>query len=170
MEDMLLWSKHQMTQFKPQVKAVPVTTLFEYIKIFFSSTQNIQFVFEQQTDLKVYSDENYLKAIMQNLTANAVKALSKTTNPCIVWKAWKQDDKIMLSITDNGSGMSDTVAKTLFTDDALPNATTGFGMQIVKDLARAVECNISLKQNSLSGVTFELATAIAFPPYQTKRI
>lgn len=159
MEDMLLWSKHQMVQFKPQIKKVPVTVLFNHIQSFFANVQNIHFEFNNEEALELYTDENYIKTIMQNLTANAVKAVSSTPNAVIAWKAWKENEKIMLSVTDNGPGINPDIAKALFTEDAVYNTKTGFGIQIIKDLAKAIELTVALKNTSAAGSTFILASA-----------
>jgi len=42
------------------------------------------------------TDENYLKTIVLNLTANAVKAFQNIPDAKIEWKAWKENDKLFL--------------------------------------------------------------------------
>ena len=80
MEAMLLWSKEQMENFRPNIKSIPVVDLFDYIQKFFSNTQNVRIGFDAAPGLLVSTDENYLRTIMQNLTSNAIRALKETPN------------------------------------------------------------------------------------------
>jgi signal transduction histidine kinase len=142
MEGMLLWSKGQMEQFTPVKSAVPVQQLFTYIRKYYSNNDGIRFHFEAPDDLMVHTDENYLQTIMQNLTANAVKALQQHPAGSIWWKAWKEADRTFLSITDNGPGISPELAKTLFEDAAVSGGRHGLGLHIVRDLSKAIHCDI----------------------------
>lgn len=144
MEGMLLWSKGQMEQFTPTISAVPVQQLFDYIRKYYSNNNQVQFHFEAPDDMLIRSDENYLQTIMQNLTANAVKALHHTPEGSIWWKAWKEADQTFLSITDNGPGINPELAKTLFEDTAVSGGRHGLGLHIVRDLSKAIQCDISV--------------------------
>jgi signal transduction histidine kinase len=145
MEGVLLWSKGQMEHFTPTISPVPAQQLFDYIRKYYSSNNQVQFHFEGPTDLLIHTDENYLQTIMQNLTANAVKALQQNPDAAIWWKAWKENDKPFLSITDNGPGISPELAKTLFEDTAVSGSRHGLGLHIIRDLSKAIQCDISVE-------------------------
>lgn len=157
MEGMLLWSKGQMENFKPDETLVPVSSLFNHLKNFFSDRSTINFIFLDGDAISVQTDKHYLQTIMQNLTANAIKALQQSSNPTIEWKAWKQHDKLYLSITDNGPGINTEQAKSLFDETALVGTKHGLGLHIIRDLAKAIKCNISIAPNNCTGTTFVLA-------------
>ncbi len=157
MEGMLLWSKGQMDNFKPEVTEVAVSNLFAYLQKFFSGTENIRFIFEDTNKLTVHTDENYVRTIMQNLTANAIKALQQTPSASIEWKAWEENGKVLLSITDNGPGISAEKANTLFDETAVAGTRNGLGLHIIRDLAKAIRCQISYATENKSGTTFVLA-------------
>lgn len=142
MEGMLIWSKGQMEQFTPVKSDVPVQQLFGYIRKYYSNNDGVRFHFEAPDDLMVHTDENYLQTIMQNLTANAVKALHQHPAGNIWWKAWKEADQIFLSIMDNGPGISPELAKTLFEDTAVTGGRHGLGLHIIRDLSKAIRCEI----------------------------
>jgi signal transduction histidine kinase len=156
MEAMLLWSKSQMQHFEPQIKRVEVADLFEYIQKFFANNSEIRFDFENKDALSVFSDEDYLKTIMQNLTNNAVKALKNKHNPQIIWKATQENQQIVLSITDNGSGISEQQLKTLFTEENVISSKIGLGLHLIRDLAKAIACKISVKSSLGLGSEFQL--------------
>lgn len=157
MEGMLLWSKGQMENFKPEENLVPVSNLFVYLKRFFADISNISLNFSDKEAVVVTTDENYLQTIMQNLTANAIKALQQTPNATITWKAWKENDKTFLSVTDNGPGISNEQAKALFDETNITGTRHGLGLHIIRDLAKAIQCNISIAAENKPGTTFVLA-------------
>ena len=161
MEAMLLWSKEQMENFRPNIKEVPVETLFDYLQKFFAQTNHVDFRFTTAPGLLVSADENYLKTIMQNLTSNAIRALYNTQGAVITWNATKQGEKILLSITDNGPGIEEEQAKTLFNEDLANNGKTGFGLHLIRDLAKAIKYTIDVKSTPGTGTTFILSGVLA---------
>ncbi|NIJ53900.1 tetratricopeptide repeat-containing sensor histidine kinase [Dyadobacter arcticus] len=159
MESMLLWSKSQMQQFKPQARPVQVSGVFEYIQKFFAGTTGVTFTFENPLKLTVVTDEDYLKTIMQNLTSNAVKALKTTPDAYIRWEAKMENDQIILGITDNGPGASSEQLDALYTDQASIGIKTGLGLHLIRDLAKAISCKISVASDVGSGTVFRLTFA-----------
>ncbi len=158
MESMLLWSKGQMQQFKPDVKQIPVAELFSYLQRFFAGVPNVQLHFDTPDGLQVATDEDYLRTIMQNLTSNAINALKQTPGPArIHWQAHPENGQIVLSITDNGPGLSQTQLNTLYNDDAAIGGKSGLGLHLIRDLARAIACQISVQSRQGQGTEFRLA-------------
>jgi signal transduction histidine kinase len=156
MEDILLWSKGQMENFEPHPKKISVNQLFEDTKKVFSGYQNIQFEYYNPNDLTVFTDENYLKTIIRNLTSNAINAFKATLNPQIVWKAWQENGKLFLSITDNGSGASLDQFKALYDDKVVVGIKTGLGLHLIRDLAKVIDCEITVDSKMVLGTTFKL--------------
>jgi signal transduction histidine kinase len=156
MEAMLLWSKGQMEHFAPALQDIRINNLFGFLKQFFSATGTVSLTFSGAADLAVQSDENYLKSIMQNLTANAIKALGHTSDARIDWKARQEGANIFLSITDNGPGVNNEQLKALYDDTASSGARQGLGLHIIRDLAKAINCTITLTANKQSGTEFIL--------------
>ena len=54
-----------MENFKPQVKQILVNDIFEYLQRFFASANSVKVSFENKDNLRVSTDEDYLKTIMQ---------------------------------------------------------------------------------------------------------
>ncbi len=157
MESMLLWSKSQMQNFKPEITTVSVNNLFSYLKKMFTSDENILFSFFNEDDMHVTTDENYLRTIMYNLTANAVKALGNTDDAKIEWKAWVENGQSFLSISDNGPGIDHDKLKALYDETAASGSKHGLGLHIIRDLAKAIHCNIELQKNVGRGAIFVLS-------------
>lgn len=156
MEDMLLWSKGQMENFKPQPRKLAVENIFEEIQKHFSSSENIQIVFENPENILLETDENYLKTIMRNLTGNAIKALDKTSNAQIIWKAWQKNNKTFLSITDNGPGGTQEKFKALYDESEVMGIKSGLGLHLIRDLANAINCKIEVCSKPDFGTTFTI--------------
>jgi signal transduction histidine kinase len=156
MEEILLWSKGQMENFEPQKAEVPVAHLFSYLRDFFSGVDHIRINYDASENLSVYTDENYLKTIMHNLTQNALNALKQTSGATIDWRAWKENNAVCFEITDNGPGMSEEQLKNFENDTAVSSAKQGLGLHLVKDMARTIQCTIKIKSIKGAGTTFLL--------------
>ena len=158
METMLIWSKEQMDNFQPDIRILPVQDLFDYLHKFFTQTTQAQISFSNPEALEVSGDENYLKVIMQNLTDNAIKVLRNNPNGTINWKACKVGIKTILSINDNGPGISAEQMKALYNNDSVVNAKSGFGFYLIRDLAKAIQYQITIESNPGMGTTFILSS------------
>ncbi|MFH7014371.1 ATP-binding protein [Flavobacterium sp. FlaQc-52] len=156
MEDILLWSKGQMENFKPLQKKVTVALLFEETQKHFSSVENVTFVFENPENIILETDENYLKTIIRNLTGNAIQALNKTSDGVITWKAHQENNSYFLSITDNGSGGTREEFKALYDHSEVIGIKNGLGLHLIRDLANAINCKIEVVTALGSGTTFTI--------------
>lgn len=156
MEDLLLWSKGQMENFKPSNRIIEVSELFNYIKESLHFPENIEIHFEYQPGMTLNVDEHYLKTIMHNLTNNAIKALGVAPGSSITWKAWEEGSQKYLSITDNGPGATQEAFKPLYDDSAPIGIKNGLGLHIVRDLAKAISCQLSVNLKPGSGVELKL--------------
>jgi signal transduction histidine kinase len=156
MEDILLWSKGQMENFKPHPKKIAVGVLFEETEKHFSGVENIQLLFENPENIILNTDENYLKTIMRNLTGNAIKALDKTSNGKIIWKAWQENGQNYLSVQDNGPGADQEQFKALYDEKEVVGIESGLGLHLIRDLAKAINCTIQVTTVLNEGITFKL--------------
>jgi signal transduction histidine kinase len=157
METMLLWSKEQMENFKPDIRMVAVRDLFDHLQKFFAQTPDIRISFLDAGALALRADENYLKVIMQNLTSNAIKALRNKPGAYIEWKATQERGQTVLSVTDNGPGIAADEAKALYNEGDVVNTKTGFGFHLIRDLAKAIRLRISIVSAPGKGTTFTLS-------------
>ena len=156
MEDLLMWSKGQMKNFTPNRNDVPVQLLFDDIRNIFAAATTVEFDFQATPGFYIHTDEHYLKTIMRNLTSNAVKALAGTPHAKIVWTAWETKGKKYLSLVDNGPGATDQQLKPLY-DDSMPvGIKSGLGLHLVRDLARAIACIVTVRSTPEKGTEFQL--------------
>ncbi len=156
MEDILLWSKGQMENFKPQPANIKVSALFTDLERHFTGVENIDFIFEDNEKLNIISDADYLKTIMRNLTSNAIKALEKIKGAKIIWKAWSENNKTYLCIMDNGPGATAEKFKALYNEHETVGINTGLGLHLIRDIAKAINCTIKVESNMEEGTKFIL--------------
>lgn len=156
MEDILLWSKGQMENFKPQPTKIEVSSLFNDTQKHFSSENKVQIIFENPETISLFTDENYLKTILRNLTGNAIKALNGIENSTIIWKAWIENNQYFLSILDNGKGAIQEDFKALYDKNEVVGIKTGLGLHLIRDLANAINCDINVKTSLNNGTLIVL--------------
>ena len=159
MEDMLLWSKGQMEHFEPKIKNVIIESVFDETKKYFINQNSVKIVFENLENIALSTDENYLRTIVRNLTSNAIKAFdkkTKTENQTITWRAYKDNNQIFLSITDNGVGANPEQLSALYNDNTVVGIKTGLGLHLIRDLAKAINCSISVESKVNFGTVFIL--------------
>ncbi|MEZ4879009.1 MAG: tetratricopeptide repeat-containing sensor histidine kinase [Chitinophagales bacterium] len=156
MEGVLLWSKGQMEHFTPEKKQINISDLFKYIQNYFITVTNIQITFLNSDNLFLYTDENYVKTIMHNLTQNAVQELKENEHGKIEWKAKKENNQIILSITDNGKGMSKEQMKKFEANTNINSEKHGLGLYIIKDMVTTINCEITIQSKVNEGTTINL--------------
>lgn len=156
MEDILQWSKSQMENFRPQPKTFAINSLFKDIQNHFSTNESTKISFENNENIQVFTDEDYLKTIVRNLTGNAIKATESNANPAIIWKAWQENKKTFLSVSDNGNGASKEEFKALFDEKEVVGIKSGLGLHLIRDLAKAIDCEITVDSKIGEGTTFTL--------------
>lgn len=155
MEDMLLWSKGQMQQFKPVVSELKVRNVFAELKMHFAADERAEIRIDSDTETIIRTDFNYLLTILRNLTANAIKALEKVENPVISWSVKQENAHTVLTITDNGPGASQSQFKALYDSSEVVGIKTGLGLHLIRDLAQAIDCEIVVESDD-SGTEIRL--------------
>jgi signal transduction histidine kinase len=162
MEAMLLWSKGQMEVFKPRVGEVSLAELFERLQRFFGDIPGVVFEFGCDGEV-VRTDEDYLWTIMHNLTANAVRALEGAKNGRVSWKAWRDEDTVYCAVRDNGPGVSEAQLRALYDETVGAGARQGLGLHIIRDLAKAIGCRITMQSKKGEGTEFILQLDSGIP-------
>ncbi len=157
MDSMLLWSKGQMQHFRPENSRVPVKELFAHLQKMFDGYPNISLEFSNESNMFINTDENYMKTIMYNLTANAIKSLKDSPQGIISWKAWEENELLFLSIKDNGPGIESGKLKALYDVTASTGSRHGLGLHIIRDLAKAIQYKIQVHSATGRGTEFVLA-------------
>ena len=106
-------------------------------------------------------DRSSFPSVFLNLFENAVKY--STENSTITIRLKKQDHKLILSVTDDGIGISDLEKKNIFkkfyrvgNEETRKTKGTGLGLYIVKYLVEQHQGTITVKNNTPKGSIFEI--------------
>jgi nitrogen fixation/metabolism regulation signal transduction histidine kinase len=82
---------------------------------------------------KINGDVKLLRQVLHNLIQNALDALAEVTNPSVLIKTEQNEAGIRLSISDNGSGFSESLLSRIFEPYVTTKPKgTGLGLAIVK--------------------------------------
>lgn len=156
MEDLLLWSKGQMENFRPRLQKTELNDIFKDLKLYFEAHSTIEIEFKNPEQLQLNTDENYLKTIMRNLTSNSIKALENNENPQILWNSSTEGGNIIISISDNGPGGTSEQFRALYDEKFTIGINNGLGMHLVRDMAKAINCKITVETIQQKGTTIFL--------------
>ncbi|RZA03967.1 MAG: hybrid sensor histidine kinase/response regulator [Sphingobacteriaceae bacterium] len=109
-------------------------------------------------NLVIHGDESKLRRTIVNLVNNAVDALydNKVANASVNITGFVQQSNVIITISDNGPGITDEIMTTLFEPFVTKNKSngTGLGLAIVKQYVNAHGGEIVVSNNN--GATFTI--------------
>ncbi len=103
----------------------------------------------------VFGDKNQLLRVFNNLILNSIQAIPEDRNGEVLVKAINHENNIIVSVSDNGIGISEEKAKKVF----VPNFTTkssgmGLGLAITQNIIELAGGTIRFESVENSGTTF----------------
>jgi len=124
-------------------------------------TKNIQFLFSPKGRVLAYADKDRIAQVISNLIDNAFKF---TQSGNISINVTNLDDRVIVSVNDNGIGIDARIAPRLFSKFATSSENgIGLGLYIAKNIVEAHEGKIWV-QNNLNKkgatVSFEIPSRI----------
>src|ERR1035437_611979 len=144
---------------------MPVTTpvevdILDQIRItleLFKNTDNVTFSvnWPHETKIVIYADKEQLNGVFSNLIKNGIQSIPSGRDGLIMLNLEVKSDKIVVSISDNGSGIPPDLRKNLFT----PNFTTkssgmGLGLSIAKKYIESANGRIWFESEVDKGSVF----------------
>lgn len=115
----------------------------------------------KEDDLYINADKNYLIRVLENLISNALKFSEKHTN--VKLSAFHHTDSILISVQDEGPGISESDQENLFQEFSQLSArstgkekSTGLGLSIVKKYVEAMGGMITCHSKLGEGTKFIL--------------
>lgn len=120
--------------------------------------RRVEFVVDDA--IVVDSDPALMKLILENLLSNAWKFTSSTSSPRIAVSARREQERIWISVQDNGIGFSETEVSRLFSPFTrlVPKSEfegTGLGLSIVKRLVTLLHGDVRARRAPEHGAVFE---------------
>ncbi len=171
LENLLTWSKTQQGDISFAPASLDLHEIFAESSDLLAQTaqqKNIQLQVHCPPDLFVMCDRNMILTIIRNLVNNAIKFTHEGGNVQIDTEVLGED--VQISITDNGTGMKDTVREKLFQNGnkgismAGTNRETGTGLgltlchEFIKKHGRTIEVESNLNEGSRFWFTLPKAT------------
>lgn len=161
-DDLLKWGSLQLNRVDLKKDIVEVSSLIKNIidvhKIN-AGNKNIQIIEKISTERKILADPILLENIISNLISNAIK-FSKEDSEIIV-EVQDDLDKVVISIADNGVGISDTDKLRLFKKGIIHTTKgtnnelgTGLGLLLVKEMVEKNNGTIHFESELGKGTTF----------------
>lgn len=83
--------------------------------------KQIQLIDEIPVGLKVYADINMITSVVQNLVSNALKFTPVNQDGKVIISAQSHDDHVLVTVQDNGIGMTPAQIERLFEADFVPS-------------------------------------------------
>ena len=144
----------------PRIKneKVEIDTVIENAIELFKDVHNVKINFNKNKDegtFTVYTDKKQLLRVFNNLIKNSIQALNPSRSGLIEITIDKKQNDIVISLMDNGIGISKEQAAQIF----YPNFTTktggmGLGLAIVKSIILSAGGEIWFESEEDKGTTF----------------
>ncbi len=149
MEDLLLWSKTQMNEFKASIQRVNVTeTVQDIVKLLQLSIDAKKIHVDNQipTEIITDTDPNYLQTIIRNLLQNAVKASPENGRVVIL------ADTRSISISNEGVPFTQEQYETIIQNNDIAKGLTGLGLKLTDELSKKINASLHFS-SSTTGFT-----------------
>lgn len=169
LEELLLWARIQSDQFPYHPQKIDLTALCNALiddNQLIAAKKNISVFNDDTESVFVNADELMLKTILRNLLTNAIKFTHKGGTVRISTKT--TENKVILSVTDNGIGMSVEEIKRLFDISSVQSKTgttnekgTGLGLLLCKDLISKHDGEIWVESTPAQGSKFSFTLPTA---------
>lgn len=136
----------------------------------FKSTVNVKFEVSWPHENKVYinADKEHLNGIFSNLFKNAIQSIPPEREGLIKVSLKIKSDKVIIAVSDNGTGIPASLQKKLFT----PNFTTkssgmGLGLSIVKRYVENANGKIWFESEADKGSVFYIEFPLKYTVEKT---
>jgi len=152
----------------PEANPVSVD-LLEQIKItleLFKGSDNITFRIGWPHDEKIFicADKEQINSIFSNLIKNSIQSIPPGKDGIIKVSLEKQDEKIIVAVSDNGSGIPESFQKKMFTPNFTTKSSgTGLGLSIVKRYVENAGGRIWFESESEKGSVFTIEFPVMEP-------
>jgi signal transduction histidine kinase len=162
LDNLLQWSRLRTNtlQFFPNEQNLNKLVLDELFFVqHIANEKEIRILTSIRDDVSVYADSNMLKTVIRNLVSNAIKFTSNKGTITIA--ARSNSDSIVISVSDTGMGIDQSVKQKLFTGEVgITTANekgemgTGLGLMICKDFVNYHKGKIWVESELGEGSTF----------------
>ncbi|MCF8232029.1 MAG: tetratricopeptide repeat-containing sensor histidine kinase [Bacteroidales bacterium] len=160
--NLLNWARAQRGKIQPDLADFDVRELLDEIHSMLSNmaeSKSIDIEINAEASLQAYADKNLTRTILTNLANNALKFTH--ANGLIILSARREQDKVLVSVADNGIGIpSDTLPKLFRENESVTTwgtnreKGTGLGLLVCKELVELQGGKIWVESEEDKGSTF----------------
>lgn len=139
-----------------KLEQVKVEEIVNFVVSLYRDSSPVQFdIVAFENDLTIMADRSQLTRVFTNLINNSIQAIEDKQNGKIVIKLWKETGLVVVSVVDNGGGITPEQEKEIFK----PGFTTkqrgmGLGLVIVKTIIESLNGEISYIKPDSEGAGF----------------
>ncbi|MVN91871.1 sensor histidine kinase [Mucilaginibacter aquatilis] len=146
---------------KLELQTIPVYDLFENLNTLMLPTlekKNIELdIILRDLSLSIDADINLLEQVLINLLVNAIEAVKEQAEPAISLSAEVVNNKSVLKVSDNGTGMSPELMEKIFIPFFSTRKTgSGIGLSLCKQIMLMHKGNIQVQSTEGKGTVFLL--------------
>jgi signal transduction histidine kinase len=144
---------------KPIMQNEDIVEIINISADLYKNHQKIEFIieYEPDRDYKIMADKKQLIRVFNNLISNAVQSIDGENNGIVIVHVTSGDKTIIVSVKDNGCGISDYQKPMIFT----PKFSTktngmGLGLAMVKSIVETHNGKIWFSSEAGKGTTFSM--------------
>jgi len=125
-----------------------------------AKSKDISLKMDVRDEIWVYTDVNLIKTVLRNLISNAIK-FTERRGTVLVQSTISDGDEVVITVQDNGVGMSEEKVSTLFdvgkntsTNGTEHEQGTGLGLLVVKEFVQVSGGRIWVESKAGKGTSF----------------
>ncbi len=168
LDDLLIWSQHQLQGIQNRPKYIDVKIAIDTILAPILPQSNAKKIKLNNLtdDMQIWIDPDQFKLVIRNLVTNAIKF--SYPNSSIEIASTCSNNKVIITITDHGIGISEDVLAKLFTNSFYTSKGTahekgtGIGLQLCKEFLEKSNASINVTSKLGKGTSF----FITFPMHE----
>jgi signal transduction histidine kinase len=126
------------------------------VELFRNNTKNIEIIYDKPPQpIFIMADSEQIIEVFNNIFRNAIQAIPLERNGKIIVTLTENDKNVLISISDNGCGISEEVENRIFMPNfSTKNSGTGLGLSIVKHIVEVSNGKIWFSSKINEGTTF----------------
>lgn len=146
---------------QPNLKKIHVRDLFETLHQLMQPTlaqKNIELeIILKEPGMEVAVDVNLVEQLLINLIVNGIDAVKEKEQPRIILSAYKENNKSIIKVADNGNGIPDELLDKIFIPFfSTKKSGSGIGLSLCKQIMLLHKGNIQVQSVAGEGSVFVL--------------
>ncbi|HYF31648.1 MAG TPA: tetratricopeptide repeat-containing sensor histidine kinase [Chitinophagaceae bacterium] len=157
MEDLLLWTKTQMDNFKPDAELIDAGDIIQETTLLYQPAvlnKNLRMRLSIADHSIIKGDINFFRIALRNIISNAIKFSPSGSEVTI--KAEPAEDFVKISVQDAGPGMLPAQVDQAFNWNTIRKDSPGIGLRLVKEFTERMGGKLSVQSQKGAGTRFDL--------------